>query len=181
MCGESCLPDDCGSGFICDAVGLCVSTDCVPTSDPCGTRVCGTEANGTCGEVNCPPGCDEPEFTCNVITGQCESSCGDGICQEWEDCSCSDCEGEQAPCDDPGETCDSGICVFNAGGEFNSCGDYCALFGYSHTFACQDTPQKCEPPQGPEGGIYIGDLEGANEIYGNSFCLGSDHYCCCRP
>ena len=168
-------PPGCTSPEVCDGTGQCVPPEectdtCLSLGYECGNWI-------ICGDITDCDGC-EIGYSCNV-TGQCESSCGDGICQEWEDCSCSDCEDQQASCQ-VGEICQDGICVFNAEGEFNSCGDYCALFGYSQTYACQDNPLKCKPPQGPEGGIYIGDVEGANETYGNSFCLG-DPYCCCIP
>ncbi len=177
-CGEwvSC-PPGCTLPEVCNGTGQCVPPEectdtCLSLGYECGTwEICGVS-------TDCLPGCTIPEV-CNV-TGQCEDSCGDGICQTWEDCSCSDCEGQQAQCE-PAFICDAGgSCVFNEEGGFNSCGDYCYLFGYSQTYACQDTPQKCAPPQGPEGGIYIGDVEGANETLGNSFCLG-DPYCCCIP
>jgi len=178
VCGEFCPPNDCGDD-VCDGTGHCVPVEeceeetCASSGYECGIwTICGESVNCTAEIGGCESG-----FTCNVI-GQCESTCGDGICQEWEDCSCSDCDGEQARCA-PGETCQGGSCIFNAEGGFNSCGDYCYLFGYSQIYTCQDNPLKCKPPQGPEGGIYIGDVEGANETYGNSFCLG-DPYCCCQ-
>ncbi len=159
----------------CDAAGQCISTSCTPAEDPCGARECGSISNNTCGTGSCGI-CTGTEI-CDESIGQCESN---GICDPGETCADADCEGQRAECVDPGETCQSGSCVFNAEGSFNSCGDYCALFGYALTFACQDNPNKCKPPQGPEGGIYIGDVEGANETYGNSFCSG-DPFCCCQP
>jgi len=181
-CGGSCPPDDCGDGFFCDAAGKCIDLSCTPAPDPslvgvCGTRVCETATNGTCGEVSCGTCTGEGEI-CDA-GGQC-TTIGNGVCDPGETCENEPvaCEGQQASCQ-VGETCQGGICVFNAEGGFNSCGDYCYLFGYSQIYTCQDNPLKCEPPQGPEGGIYIGDVEGANETYGNSFCLG-DPYCCCQ-
>jgi len=147
VCGEPCPPDDCGDEFFCDAAGKCISTSCVPAPDPtlegvCGTRVCGTATNGTCGEVNCLPGCDEPEFTCNVITGQCESSCGDGICQEWEDCSCSDCEGQQNGCEE-NEICLLGSCVIDIPGDIANCADYCVFLGSYIGGHCRQNDAQC--------------------------------------
>lgn len=186
ICGsDGCTDDGCGTcpgGESCDALGQCYSDSCTPASDPCGTRECGFALNGTaptdCGSVPCGVCIGDGEW-CDA--GQC-TTIGNNACDPGETCAEEPvaCEGQQAECVDPGETCQSGSCVFNTEGSFNSCGDYCALFGYSQMYSCQDNPNKCAPPQGPEGGIYIGDVEGANETYGNSFCLG-DPYCCCQP
>ena len=181
-CGGVCLPNTCGDDFFCDAAGLCISTACTPAADPtlsgiCGSDVCETATNGTCGEVSC--GTCNTEINEICVSGQC-TTIGNGVCDPGETCANEPaCEGQQASCQ-VGEICQGVFCEFNAGGEFNSCGDYCYLFGYAQIYACQDNPLKCEPPQGPVGGIYIGDVEGANETYGNSFCLG-DPYCCCIP
>jgi len=49
----------CGTGYTC-ASGVC---QCNPVSNPCGTAVCGTAANGTCGTVNC--GTCATGYTCS--------------------------------------------------------------------------------------------------------------------
>ena len=175
QCVECRIDNDCDPGLSCET-GQCVYiTSCEPDWNACIGLECGDVANGTCETGNCG-WCIGSEI-CSA--GQCTLT-GNGDCDPGETCADADCEGEQAEECGPGETCEGGICIFNAGGEFNSCGDYCALFGYSFIYACQDTPQKCVPPQGPEGGIYIGDVEGADATIGDEFCLG-DQYCCCRP
>jgi hypothetical protein len=45
---------------------------CTPAVNPCAGRVCGTAVNGTCGNINCAPGCSGNQ-TCNS-TGQCVNS-----------------------------------------------------------------------------------------------------------
>jgi hypothetical protein len=173
VCGEICPPNDCGDGFFCDAAGKCIDLSCAPAPDPslvgvCGTRVCGTATNGTCGEVNCLPGCDPSTETCNEITGQCESSCGDDICQEGEDCSCSDCEGQQAQCGE-NDICESGSCVLDIS-EVHSCPGYCVLLDYS-TGYCTNSEGNCVSG----GGNYSSG--------GDQWCgPGSQaDLCCCIP
>ena len=173
-CEECTDPEVCNVGE-CVLPEVCEEDTCASLGYECGIwTICGNDINCTA-ETG---GCDASTETCNEITGQCELNLGNGICDPGEGCSEPACDGQQRNCQ-VGEICQDGICVFNAEGGFNSCGDYCYLFGYSQTYTCQDNPLKCEPPQGPEGGIYIGDVEGANETYGNSFCLG-DPYCCCQ-
>ncbi|MHA1988099.1 MAG: hypothetical protein ACW98D_15800, partial [Promethearchaeota archaeon] len=176
-CNQRVSCGTCTGTDVCDGTGQCVPPEkCVDTCSSLGYQ-CDTqiicEVSTDCGTCTGTDICNE--------TGQCISSCGNGICSSEEDCSCIDCEGEQAQCA-IGEICQGSICVFDIAG-FNSCGDYCALFGYSLIYTCQDNPNKCVPPQGPEGGIYIGDVEGANLTRGNDLCklTGSDKYCCCIP
>jgi len=166
--GETLDCGSCQSGFFCDAVGQCIPTSCAPASDPCGTRVCGTATNGTCGEVTCLPNDCGDGFTCNVTTGQCESSCGDDICQEGEDCSCSDCEGQQARCAE-NLICELGSCVLDTSGVY-SCPGYCVLLGYS-TGYCTNSEGNCVSG----GGNYSSG--------GDQWCgPGSQaDLCCCIP
>ena len=203
-CIEKCIPNTCsGLGYICGvwsdgcsdtiSCGTCTDPDvcnsmgqCIPPA-AC-TDTCSNFGYQCGNQIICGIGTDcgtcDAGFVCDELVGQCELLCGNGVMDPNEECDDSNT--------DSGDGCSS-TCTIEAGwicdnkepttcqaeGSFNSCGDYCALFGYSLTFACQDNPNKCEPPQGPEGGIYIGDVEGANETFGNSFCLG-DPFCCCQ-
>ena len=179
-CGGAINCETCTDPDVCTGVGQCVppaecTDDCSSLGYQCGTQtICGVSTD--CGTCTAGLACD--------TAGQCISLCGHGIIDSGEGCD----DGNTISGDGCSSTCtiESGwICdnkeptTCQAEGNFNSCGDYCNLFGYSLTFACQDNPNKCEPPQGPEGGIYIGDVEGANETFGNSFCLG-DPFCCCQ-
>jgi len=172
-CGGSC--GTCGSGFFCDAVGQCISTSCTPVLNPCGTFVCGTATNGTCGSVSC--GTCALGFSCNA-TGQCQSTIGNGICDPGEDCSEPACEGQQAQCQ-ANNICQGGNCTLDTSG-VSSCPGYCVLFGYSGTSsACTNSAGNCRE----QGGTYIGDVPGANAGFGNSLCTGGAQAdtCCCKP
>ncbi|MDD5012383.1 MAG: hypothetical protein PHQ66_01930 [Candidatus Nanoarchaeia archaeon] len=50
---------------------------CTPTTNPCGSRICGNIANGTCGSISCGT-CSVG--TCNA-TGQCATSCVPTTCE----------------------------------------------------------------------------------------------------
>ncbi len=200
-CGEEVDCGDCtGVGEVCNISGQCVvctpdcscaSTTCV--GETCVDPVCSSNCAGTlepnCTGLNCGPalnGCGN-ETVCGT--------CDDGTCVEGV-CIVSSCDGVWNPPEDAGVECDgtplpencidcicdgayvpdeNGGCILPT--DFG-CGDYCGLFEYLGGGVCQDNPQKCAPPQGPEGGAYIGDIPGADETLGNSFCLG-DPYCCC--
>lgn len=180
-CGTSISCGTCSGENVCNSTGQCITPE--QCTDTCESLGYGCETHTICGSsVNCGD-CLSSEV-CNS-TWQCEIACGNGDMDTGEECDdgdtdnsdgCSsictvelgwECTGEPSSCE-------------NIGGAFNSCGDYCSLFGYSSNFACQDNPNKCAPPQGPTGGIYIGDVEGANQTIGDSFCSG-DPYCCCVP
>ncbi len=187
-CGSYCptFNNDCGTGFFCDAIGQCISTNCIPVADPCGTQKCGTAANGSCGQVNCPIGTNgtcQSGFSC--IVGQCISNCGNGIINSGEACDdggtvpgdgcSSSCQVEGGwICQGQPSTCLQG----GAGGSFNSCGDYCDTFtGYSNAFSCVQNSNQCAPSK-----VYIGNISGANATYGNSLCSGGNaDTCCCTP
>jgi len=148
--GRVCGPDPvCGTscgictveGEVCDGTGQCIPLEectdtCLSLGYECGTwEICsGLDCNN--------PGCTLPEV-CNV-TGQCEPSCGDGICQEWEDCSCSDCEGQQNGCEE-NYICLLGNCVIDIPGDIADCADYCAFLG-SHYIGghCRQNPAQCD-------------------------------------
>ena len=183
---------DCGTCTdpeVCTSIGQCVPPlECTDTCSSFGYQ-CGNQT--ICGaSVDCTVeigGCDQPTESCNEVTGQCEITCGNGFIDTDEQCD----DGVIPPVSGDGcsSTCtieDGWICSGQpsdcepAPGSFNSCGDYCALFGYSSVYTCEDNDNKCAPPQGPEGGTYIGNVEDANETFGNSFCL-ADPFCCCRP
>ena len=165
ICGESC--GECGIDEFCDSVGQCILNTCTPAPDPtlsgvCGTQECGTATNGTCGEVSCGE-CSLYEV-CDTGTFQCISTCGDGICDSWEDCTCVDCEGQQAQCEE-GYICQSGSCQLDTS-NISSCPGYCVLLDYS-TGSCQNNPN-C-----PQGGVY--------ESLGDQWCTGGPNAdtCCC--
>ncbi|MDP3991953.1 MAG: hypothetical protein Q8P79_00390 [Nanoarchaeota archaeon] len=150
-CGQSvsCPPNNCGSGFFCDASGQCISTSCTPATDPtfsgvCGTRVCDTATNGTCGEVDC--GTCLPGNECNP-SGQCVSTIGNGICDPGETCAQEPvaCNGQQAQCL-IGQICQGGIC--QSDGSYGP-DDYCRDLnqGYSTGF-CATNLGQCQSQGG---------------------------------
>ncbi|MEK9206924.1 MAG: myxococcus cysteine-rich repeat containing protein, partial [Patescibacteria group bacterium] len=151
-CGGSCSPGCNPSTEFCDAVGQCISSSCTPASNPCGTFVCGTAQNGTCGSVNCGVnnGLCSSGFTCNA-TGQCISLCGNGIINTGEACddgNTANLDGCSSSCQvEGGWTCSGqpSTCLQGgAGGSFNSCGDYCDTFqGYSNIFSCVQNSNQC--------------------------------------
>lgn len=167
-CGGSC--GSCSSGFFCDAIGQCISTSCIPVSNPCGIRVCGTATNGTCGQVNC--GTCNSGFTCNVTVGQCISDCGNGIINAGEGCD----DGDTTSGDGCSSTCtvenyyscvgQPSVCTVNVA----SCPSYCVYLGYSTGF-CTNSEGNCAQ----SGGVY--------KSGGNQWCTGGAQAdtCCCAP
>ncbi|MDD5012396.1 MAG: hypothetical protein PHQ66_01995 [Candidatus Nanoarchaeia archaeon] len=95
---------------------------CTPTTNPCGSRICGNIANGTCGSISCGT-CSVG--TCNS-TGQCATSCVPTTCEALgHNCGsgyangtcagtldCGTCSG--------GQTCVGGTC---SGGAGYTCGN----------------------------------------------------------
>ena len=100
---------ECDDGVYCNGEETCVGESCQEgTPRSClddglfcnGDEVC-NEATPGCGSTGDPCGTG---FTCNENTDQCDSLCGNGICDEFEDCTnCSvDCISGSS-----GGTCDA--------------------------------------------------------------------------
>ncbi|MBA7678297.1 hypothetical protein ES703_86570 [subsurface metagenome] len=161
-CGGRCPPDDCDTGYFCNATGNCeeVPATCGDGIDPpcdagecdscpqdcnhtdcCGDGKCNN--NETCGDTD-----DEPE--CNSDCGACDVVCGDGIVESPEQCDTGNLSG--GTCESvmgagwTGDLSCYANCTFNTTGctEGAACGgwlyeDYCMYagdFGESCTTVC---------------------------------------------
>ena len=162
-CGGILNCGTCTDPEVCDASGQCVAPEeCIDTCQTygyqCGTwEICGISTNcGTCSSG----------FSCNVVTGQCESLVGNGVCDPGETCADADCEGQQNGCAE-NYICQSGSCALDASG-VSSCPGYCVLLNYS-TGYCTNSAGNCMS----SGGIY--------ESGGDIWCIGGDQAdtCCC--
>ena len=143
---------ECDDGIYCNGTETCVDGACQDGTPPdcpddglfCnGSEVCDEANPGVCGHTGDPCG---PGFECDENTDQCDSLCGNGVCNEGENCNnCSnDCisgsgggtpeacwkydgichpKKETAACADcsPGFCCGDGVCE----GEEDS--DSCAI------------------------------------------------------
>ena len=142
-CGlVTCLPDNCGTGFFCDAAGQCISSSCTPAADPtlsgiCGSQRCGTAQNGTCGAVTC--GVCGGGFECDVTTNQCVSTIGNGRCDAGEDCSEPACVGLQASCP-ANQICSSGGSCITIGNGLCDSGETCS----QEPVACEGQQAQCQ-------------------------------------
>lgn len=99
-----------------------------------GTSSCSSySAQGTCSTCGClwsAQSCSGSCSQCTTLATQtsCESqdgcswsvACGDNVCDSAEDCSCSDCEGEQAGCQS-NYFCSGGACTYSGTG--GACAD----------------------------------------------------------
>ena len=168
---ETCIGTTCTSVSYCGD-GVIQTPNFYEESEECDDG--GTESGDGCSSVCLI----ETGWSCVGTPSVCNYCNLNEACDAGEDCSCSDCELDSDVCGE-GNICIEGTCE-SLEGTFNSCGDYCFIFGYSTIYACQDNSQKCAPPQGPEGGVYIGNVPGADETFGNSLCL-ADPKCCCVP
>ena len=160
----------CGVGLSCNTTGQCVS-------------VCGDSTVG--GIEECDDGNTNNNDNCIIDSNssyECLNAlCGDGYI--WNQGAGTE------QCDDnnliDGDGCSS-ICQIEAGwictGEPSSCvidstvvdcSDYCAIFTGFTGGGCQQNPNQCTD-------TYIGNIPGANETFGNSFCTtGNSDTCCC--
>lgn len=164
-------PPGCTDPEVCNSTGQCIpSEECTDTCETygyeCGTwEICGVQTE--CGD-DCVTLYGEG-YVCNAATGQCESSCGDGICQELEDCSCSDCEGQQNGCEE-NHICLLGSCVLEIPGEIADCSDYCVFLGSYIGGHCRQNPAQCTV-----------NLE-VYESGGDQYCtIELTDNCCCVP
>lgn len=174
--GRVCGPDPvCGTscgictveGEVCDGIGQCVLEEdcidetCLSLGYECGTwEICGisTDCNGC-----------EIGYSCNVITGQCESNVNDGVCDPEETCADSDCEGQQNGCLED-YICLLGSCVLEVPGTVVNCADYCRFLGSYIGGNCRQNPAQCDV----NGEVY--------ESGGDPYCtVPLTDNCCCIP
>jgi len=150
------------------------AASCAGTCTPCSsfTNQATCNAQGGCTWIGPPTKiCTGTCNICNTYTSSASCAaqsgcswvavCGDGTCDSSEDCSCSDCEGEQGPCQ-VNYYCSGGSCVYSgaggtcaeAGGECkqNPCGTYLSCYtesggtcdtGYCCTGACTTEVRAC--------------------------------------
>lgn len=190
------LDNDCDGYVDCQDTADCSADPACTNPSECSDS---TDNDGD-GDIDFPD-----DLGCTDASDDTEENCGDGICSSGETLAtcyedCNTCDGtwnagsENVECDGtplPENclvdcTCDTNYITNGVGGcELDitgvaGCNSYCALFtGFSDGY-CEETEQKCTPPQGPLGGTYIGDVPGADYLVGDGFC-GSNPYCCCVP
>lgn len=108
----------CQDGYVCDSITkACVSLPPCPE----GTTLC---ADGYC------------RSDCSVDGGNAPCN-SDGTCQNTEGCTCSDCDGEESPCQS-GLFCADGQCTQNPSVTCPSCSD-CSSAGSEGETACSLT------------------------------------------
>ncbi|MBU4501316.1 MAG: hypothetical protein KKA79_01895 [Nanoarchaeota archaeon] len=114
------------------------AASCAGTCDACSTFSNSASCGGQDGCSWQGPPIKACTGTCDICTtysdqtncndqGGCSwtAVCGDGTCDSSEDCSCSDCEGEQGPCQ-VNYYCSGGSCVYSgAGGTCAEAGGTC--------------------------------------------------------
>jgi len=99
----------------------------------------------------------------------CASPCNtDSICDENEDCSCSDCEEKKDGCEE-GSMCQESTCVIGIPSTVTDCSDYCIYLGGYSDGECRLNEQKCVG----EGDIWESD--------GDDECSSLTNFCCCVP
>ena len=211
-CGAAC--GDCGDGTCDDTVGESCET--------C-TLDCGSCA-GDCCEAGDDPGCDDPDVTacvceadifccsttwdefCAGAANSCDAGCpvcGDGACEDGEDCSscaddCGDCEGDccsdnggEAPgCSDPDVTscvCEQDpFCCDNTWDQLcadaaNSCGAGCPVCGdgtCEGDETCVDCAEDCGDCAGDCCADNGGDSPGCDDINVSTCVCADDAFCC---
>ena len=167
----------CDSGFSCDVDGQCIII--------CGDNIVG-------GTEECDDGNTNNNDDCIIDTNSsyvCMNSiCGDGYLwnqgagtEQCDDGNLINNDGCSSICEiEAGYLCtgEPSACEFDS--SIVDCSDYCAIFpGYTKG-GCMQNPQQCGGINPP--GTYIGNVSGANETLGNSFCsTGNSDTCCCQP
>ena len=160
----------CTSGFSCDVDGQCVIV--------CGDNIVG-------GTEQCDDGNTNNNDDCIIDTNssyECMNSvCGDGYLwnqgagtEQCDDGNLINGDGCSSICSvEAAYSCTGEPSVCEIDSSIVDCSDYCVLFSGFTGGGCQQNPQQCSE-------TYIGDIPGANETLGNSFCsTGNSDTCCC--
>ena len=189
-----CTPVDvCNGGFACSAEEGCVPCDDLtsPTERarngtvvikletrevvselaPGVTNLC-CEEDGTCEPTSCGNGIIDPGEECdddNLVNGDgCSSECllcdYDDFCQEDEDCSCSDCFGEQNGCEA------EQVCGFD-----QETGEPMCVPCNQDGICSEGEGCSCQDCVGEQDGCEEGDVCGFDQDTGEPICVACDN------